>query len=131
MVTNFNHREGAAVSSQFLARKMKKLLFATICAIAVFFSIDSGAAFAMNGWGGPFGGYCRGPAWGWYGARRAVKSAEEARRIVLEYYSGDGIKIGDIRDRRLFYEIEINDKDGVLVDVVIVDKRTGRIRSID
>ncbi len=117
--------------SPFLVRKMKKLLFATICAIAVYSSVDSGAAFAMNGWRGPFGGYCRGPEWGWYGARRAVKSAEEARRIVLEYYSGDGIKLGGVRDRRLFYEVEINDKDGILVDVVIVDKRTGRIRSID
>ena len=45
-------------------------------------------------------------------------------------FSKDDVKIGRITERRWFFRAEILDKKDALVDVVIIDKRTGRIRSI-
>ncbi|MGO9377846.1 MAG: hypothetical protein ACLPN1_19120 [Dissulfurispiraceae bacterium] len=73
--------------------------------------------------------YPYGESRGGYGQRRAVSSAQEARRTIREYFAGRGVKIGDIRERELFYEAEVRDRRGALVDKVIIDKRTGRIRS--
>jgi hypothetical protein len=73
----------------------------------------------------PYGEFRRG-----YGERRAVASNQEARRMLREYFYGRDVRIGDIRERNLFFEAEIRDRRGALVDKVIVDKRTGRIRSM-
>ena len=86
----------------------------------------------MDGWwGGSFGGYCTGSEWGWYGARRQVSTAQEARRLVQEYFANEDVKVGKVTDRRYFFEVDITNRNNSLIDVVIVDKRTGRIRSID
>ncbi|HMK60244.1 MAG TPA: hypothetical protein VK452_03750 [Dissulfurispiraceae bacterium] len=66
---------------------------------------------------------------GGYGERKAVSNGEEARRMIKDYFSGRDVRIGDIRERELFFEADIRDKRGALVDKVIIDKRTGRIRS--
>jgi len=65
-----------------------------------------------------------------YGERRAVASQQEARRMLREYFRARDLRIGDIRERVLFYEADIIDRRGVIVDKVIVDKRTGRMRSM-
>lgn len=79
----------------------------------------------------PYGAYCPGHRWGWYGASREVRSIEEARNILLEYCaSADDIKIGRIKERKRFFEAEIYDKDNNLIDRVLIDKKTGRMRSI-
>jgi len=78
----------------------------------------------------PYGGYCRGPQSGWYGARNPVKTAEDARNLLQRYYEGENMVIDKIRERELYFEADIKDKKDNLLDRVIVDKRTGRIRSI-
>jgi hypothetical protein len=79
----------------------------------------------------PYGSYCPGPRDGWYGARKAVRTAEDAKRILQDFFSMyDRINIKNIKEREWFFEAEILDKNNVLIDKVIVDKRTGRIRSI-
>lgn len=79
----------------------------------------------------PYGDYCPGPRWGWYGAKKTVRTADEAEKILKEYFLPYGdVKIGNIRERRWFFEADIKDKNNNLIDIVIVDKRTGRIRSI-
>lgn len=78
----------------------------------------------------PHGSYCSGPGWGWYGAKKAVKTSDDARKLLEEYFKSENVTIGDIKERRFFYEAEIKDKDDKVIDKVIVDKRTGRIRSI-
>ena len=35
-----------------------------------------------------------------------------------------------MEERRWYFEVEITDPEGKLVDKLIIDKRTGRIRSI-
>lgn len=77
----------------------------------------------------PFGNYC--PQMRGYGERRPVRAPDEALRIVREYFSGfKDIKLKVIDERRRFFVIEIRQQDGRLLDIVILDKRTGRLRSI-
>ncbi len=58
-------------------------------------------------------------------------TAREARRLVQEYFANENVKVGKVTDRQYFFEVDIHDENNSLIDVVIVDKRTGRIRSID
>ena len=66
---------------------------------------------------------------GQYGERSAVMDEAEARRILKEYFQGD-VKIGKVKERKFYFEAEIRDRQGNLIDKVIIDRRTGRIRSI-
>ncbi len=108
---------------------MEKLLLLTIL-LLTFVVLPAPDVQAMNGWrGGAYGDYC--PMWGPYGARKIVTTAEEAKKILQDYFSSyEGIKISNIKERKWFFEAEIKDKNNNIIDKVIVDKRTGRIRSI-
>jgi hypothetical protein len=78
-----------------------------------------------------YGYYWRSYKWGWYGAKRTVKTPVEANEIILQFYvPRQGIRIHRVIESPLFYQAEILNSKGVLVDMVIIDKRTGRIRSI-
>ncbi len=66
----------------------------------------------------------------WYGQRRAVPNAYEAGRIMAQYYQGRDVRIGPVIERDIFYQADVRDPRGVLIDKVIIDKRTGRMRSI-
>lgn len=78
-----------------------------------------------------YGHYWRSYKWGWYGAKRTVKTPVEANEIILQFYVPQkGIHIHRVIESPLFYQAEIINTKGVLVDKVIIDKRTGRIRSI-
>lgn len=79
----------------------------------------------------PYGDYAgRHGRWGRYGAREPVKTADEARKRLEEFYAGGEVVVGPIVERDLHFEAPISEKDGTLLDKVIIDKRTGRIRSI-
>jgi hypothetical protein len=65
-----------------------------------------------------------------YGEKRPVTSIEEAKKVLNEYFTEKPIRIGEIKEDKLFFEAEILDKNNEPVDKVIIDKRTGRIRSI-
>ncbi|GEM_PF-1432824 len=88
---------------------------------------------AQNGWKGgryPYGDYYPGPREGRYGARKAVRTEGEARNILRKYFSPRKATIGEIKEKDWFFEAEIIDRNNTPVDRVIIDKRTGRIRSI-
>lgn len=78
----------------------------------------------------PYGDYYPGPREGRYGARKAVRTEGEARNILRRYFSPRKATIGDIKEKDWFFEAEIKDRNNRPVDRVIIDKRTGRIRSI-
>jgi len=80
----------------------------------------------------PYGQFCPGMRGEPYGVRRPVRTADEARQVLEQYLEGSGqkIRLGNIEERRWFFVIELKDSEGSLVDKAIVDKRTGRIRSI-
>ncbi len=78
-----------------------------------------------------YGFYWRSYKGGWYGARREVKTPGEANEILLQFYVPQkGIRIHRIIEGPDFYRAEILNQKGALIDMVIIDKRTGRIRSI-
>ena len=120
---------------------MKKLSLSIILA-ALVLSLSSADSFAMmhgpgrgSGEHRPYGGYCRGPKWGWYGARRDVKSPREVRQLLSEFLKDTDLSVGEIRDLGPFFEADIigNGEEGedrkTVIDILIVDKRTCRIRS--
>jgi hypothetical protein len=66
----------------------------------------------------------------WYGARRAVHSAEDARGLFVAYFAGQDVTISAINEKPWRFEADVKDRSGNIVDRVIVDKRSGRVRSI-
>jgi hypothetical protein len=80
----------------------------------------------------PYGQFCPGMRGDPYGARRPVRSTDEAKQILGQYFESTGKKvgIGAIEERRWFFIVELLDLEGTLIDKAIIDKRTGRIRSI-
>jgi uncharacterized membrane protein YkoI len=81
---------------------------------------------AQGGETSPYGGAQSGS----YGEKRQVTSKDEARKILKAYFAKQEVTIGEIVEKDLYYEAEILDKDNKVVDKVIINKRTGRIRSI-
>ena len=115
--------------------KITKLILLIAALIALNAVADSTAALAQPmhpEWRdqAPYGDYCPGYKKKWYGAKISVKTAEEAKKILQEYFSKDDVKIGQITEKRWFFKAEILGKNNALIDIVIIDKRTGRIRSI-
>jgi hypothetical protein len=49
--------------------------------------------------------------------------------MIKEYFVRRDVRISDIREREFFFEADLRDRRGAFVDKVIIDKRTGRIRS--
>lgn len=66
----------------------------------------------------------------WYGARREVRSAEDARDLLSAYFSGQSVTVSDVIEKPWRFEADVKNHSGEIVDRVIVDKRSGRIRSI-
>ncbi|NWF76246.1 MAG: hypothetical protein HXY53_06680 [Nitrospirae bacterium] len=78
-----------------------------------------------------YGNYGRGQKWGWYGAKREVRTPVEAKQILDNFFiQNKKARIGKIRERHYFFEAEIINHKGTLIDLIIIDKRTGRVRSI-
>ncbi len=67
---------------------------------------------------------------GGYGEKKTVTTKEEAQKLLKEYFGKRDVRIGEITEREFYFEAEIRDRSNTLIDKVIVDKRTGRIRSI-
>ncbi len=112
---------------------IRTVLIAIIIVSAGLF-VDPSPSVAQPGCGWreqrPYGGYCRGDQWGWYGARNPVTTIKDARALLVRYFEGEEVVIGKITEKEWYFEADIKDKKDTLVDRVIVDKRTGRIRSI-
>lgn len=77
----------------------------------------------------PYGDHCYDSRWGWYGAKRTGNTDREAKKLLQEYYADSDVRIGKIVEKELYFKAEILDRYSRVVDRVIVDKRTGRIRS--
>ncbi len=69
------------------------------------------------------------PLCGEYGYCRRTPTQSEAVSILNSYYGKRGFRVIVIRRKERFLEAEI-DKDGNTVDRVLLDLRTGRMRSL-
>ncbi len=65
-----------------------------------------------------------------FGEKKGVTTAEEARKALKKHFEKKDIVIGEIMEKELYFEAEIKDRKNTVIDKVIVDRRTGRIRSI-
>jgi hypothetical protein len=78
-----------------------------------------------------YGYFIHSDKWGWYGARREVKTPVEAKEIIDHIFvRNNNIKTITIRERAHFFVAEIKNKNDVMVDLILIDKRTGRVRSM-
>ncbi len=105
---------------------MKKAVLFSLFLMMLYFS---SLTFAGAEDASPYRGHKKGAAETGYGEKRPVTTVEEAQKALTEYFAKKDVNIGEIREQELFFEAEIRDKSNNLVDKVIVDKRTGRIRS--
>lgn len=78
----------------------------------------------------PYGAYCPKRHADRYGARQPVQTADEARERLLLLFGADQVTISDLEERPRHFKANIVDKNGKLLDTVIIDRRSGRIRSI-
>ena len=67
----------------------------------------------------------------WYGASQPVVSAVEARALLQNYFTGQEYSVSGVTEKKWGFRAEIFDKDGKMIDRVMIDKRSGRIRSLD
>lgn len=100
--------------------KIMKAIISCVLAVAVVFAFIP----SSEGQKRPYG-----VTEGNYGQKRPVKTKGEARKILRDFFRGRDVNIGEIRERELFFEAEIRDENGRVIDRVIIDKRTGRARS--
>ncbi|MDP2166739.1 MAG: hypothetical protein Q8J64_00215 [Thermodesulfovibrionales bacterium] len=75
----------------------------------------------------PYGDYC--PSCSDYGVCRKQLKHEEAVAALRAYFNGKGLTVRDISVRHRFLKANVY-RGNRLVDRVIFDKKTGRIRSI-
>ena len=67
---------------------------------------------------------------GSYGERQEVATAGDARKVLKKHFAGKNVIIGEITERERYFEAEVMDSRSAVIDKVIIDKHTGRVRSI-
>jgi hypothetical protein len=67
----------------------------------------------------------------WYGARQPVTTAAEARTLLQNYFTGQEYTISEVTEKKWGFKADIFNKSGAVIDRVMIDKRSGRIRSLD
>jgi hypothetical protein len=67
---------------------------------------------------------------GSYGEKQKITTAGEARKALEKHFANKDVIIGEVVEKELYFEADIMDKKQAVIDKVIVDKRTGRVRSI-
>ena len=75
----------------------------------------------------PYGDFC--PSCGKYGTCKSRMSSKAAEKAMVEYYHKKDLKVNIEKEKGRFIKARIMDN-GKVVDVIIFDRRTGRIRSI-
>ena len=75
----------------------------------------------------PYGDFC--PKCGKYGTCRSQMSLKNAEEAIAEYYHEKGLKIDIENAKGRFIKASVK-QNGKVVDVIIFDRKTGRIRSI-
>ena len=86
-------------------------------------SADDACSLEKRGWCGKRKG-------DWYGARRPVTSIADARIQLTKYFSGQQLVVAEVAERPWRFEADVLDACGKVVDRVMIDKRSGRVRSI-
>lgn len=95
---------------------------------------DSGPAWCKNEDGTcstEMRGRCGKRRGDWYGARQPVANSAEARTLLLNYFAGRDYSVSEITEKKWGFRGDILDRNGTIIDRVMIDKRSGRIRSLN
>ena len=101
---------------------MFKKIFVTALLLLVWVPANAG-----NNRVTPYGDYCKECTT--YGTCKSMLPLKEAIAAIDQYYRDKGCKVGRLWHKGRFIEAEIY-KDNRLVDKVLFDRKTSRIRSI-
>jgi hypothetical protein len=101
---------------------MSKVIFLVLVIVLL-----APGVYAGEGGVTPFGATC--PPCDTYGYCRKQLSYIEAVQNIEAYYAQKGLKVSVVRQFGRFVEAKIY-RDGTVVERIIVDRRTGRIRPI-
>jgi hypothetical protein len=75
----------------------------------------------------PYGDFCKQCTQ--YGTCKSRMSHDDSKKAMMDYYHKKGLIVEIENKRGRFIKAKVKDKDEV-VDVIIFDRRTGRLRSI-
>jgi hypothetical protein len=75
----------------------------------------------------PYGDFC--PRCSEYGNCKSNMSHDEAKEALISYYQKKGLGVELEKKRGRFIRVKVKDRNKV-VDIIIFDRRSGRIRSI-
>ncbi len=95
---------------------------------------SSGPAWRKNGsatCGAGMRGRCGKQRGDWYGASQPVAGASQAHNLLANYYTGQGYTVSEVVEKKWGFIAVILDANGKAIDHVMIDKRSGRIRSLD
>ncbi len=101
-------------------------MFKTILITTLFLSISL-SAYAGEDAVTPYGDYCK--ACATYGTCKEPLPPKEAIAAIANYYRDKGYAVGKVQHKGRFIEAEIYEGNR-LIDKVIFDRKTGRLRSI-
>jgi hypothetical protein len=83
--------------------------------------------------GALYGQFCPGSRRGGpYGAGEPIGTADQAKRAIETCFAATSqpVHIGKIEEKKSYFLVQILGLGGEVIDTVVVDKRSGRIRSI-
>lgn len=106
---------------------MKKTALLIIIYFYLFLPLGSVQASDNDVPATPYGDYCR--MYSHYGRNKIMLSQEYAEKALQHYYRKKGVDIKMLNRRGRFIKAHIL-KDNSIIDTILFDRHTGRIRSI-
>jgi hypothetical protein len=106
---------------------MKYISIIAIVSVLLIIPLSEAAAGSHEKPVTPYGDFCK--RCSEYGNCKTTMNHEDAKKALIEYYHDKGLGVELEKKRGRFIRAKIRDKNKV-VDVIIFDRRSGRIRSI-
>lgn len=75
----------------------------------------------------PYGDFCR--KYSHYGKNRIMHDYKHAEKALIHYYSKKGLEIKPLSRKGRFIKANVIKK-GIVIDIILFDRHTGRVRSI-
>lgn len=108
-------------------KKTTPLSITILTAILLLTSLTDSYSFHRGKDTRPYGDYCTSTSH--YGHRQGTMSKEKSEESLKHYYSDKGLDIVIINNRGKFIRALVKDGDAT-VDIIIFDRRSGRLRSV-
>jgi hypothetical protein len=121
-------RDFSRITGKLMTKSGYSIFLAALIYFGGTFALSAAEPVCPGGHRGPYGGYCQGPKWGWYGSSKEIASMQAAHAALVEYY-GPKLLIRVVNEKDGCYEALILEGNKV-VDKVIIHKKNGRIRSV-